>query len=729
MRILSVASKLAAVLTAFVLVSVLSPVPASAATTYSSHLRRYPYLTDVVSSYATVNWGTDRYYSTAAVRWGQVGTESCTAHYAIASRAAIAVNGVGEYQWKATLNVLPDTQYCYRVYLGSSPSTEIDLLGSDSSPKFRTQVPAGSTQSYSFAVFGDWGYTDSTGTNPSQANVISLVAGSGARFAVTTGDNSYMSATQTNFGDLVQTGSNISNVFGPSFWKVAGSFLPLFPASGNHGYTSSANVPLLVNFPQARAVSLSGGKYVKQTYCCLDGTSSGSYPTVYYAFDAGLARIYVLDTAWSDTNVGTATPYQVDHDYKWTTTSAEYQWLKADLASHPSALKFAVFHYPPYTDSGDPTETSDTFLRGSSSLEGLLAQYGVDIVFNGHAHLYERNNASPLGLLTYVTGGGGALLGPLGTCTSIDAYAMSYTSKARACGSAPLPTSAAQVYHFLKVTINGTQVTVTPTNSLGNTFDVQTYNFSGSDTTAPSVPGGLAAVGSGGTQAKVSWSASSDNVAVRGYDVYRNGVLVATTDASTLTYLDTGLAPGTTYNYTVDAFDGAGNHSAQSPSDPAVTSKTASYTFVPVADAYVSSVYPTTNYGTSTVLKAQSGSPTTTSYLRFNVNGIVGSITKATLRLYTSTSSATGYQLRSVSDNTWEENQVTYNNAPGFGSVVSTSGSFASNAWVSVDVTSLITGTGVFNFAVTTASTSNMSFRSRDAASNQPQLIVQTSVP
>ena len=121
-------------------------------------LRRYPYLTDVVGSYATINWGTDRSHSSGAVRYGKVGSESCTAHYMPATKTAISVNGSLQYQWKAQLELLPGTQYCYRVYLGSSPVTEIDLLGSDSSPSFWTQMPMGANQSFSFAVFGDWDY-------------------------------------------------------------------------------------------------------------------------------------------------------------------------------------------------------------------------------------------------------------------------------------------------------------------------------------------------------------------------------------------------------------------------------------------------------------------------------------------------------------------------------------------------------------------------------------------
>ena len=724
-----IATRLTALSAVFVLLLAGWTMPTSAATTYNSHLRRYPYLTDVVNSYATINWATDQYFSTGAVRWGQVGAESCTAHYTPASRIVVNVNGVLEYQWKAVLNLLPNTQYCYRVYLGSSPSTEIDLLGSDAAPAFWTQVPSGSTQSYSFIVFGDWGFVGASGTNTYQASLMSLIAQSGARFAVTAGDNAYPSGNQANMGDLIQTGTGISTIFGPSYWKVPGASLPVFLSSGNHGYTSAVTPALIVNFPQGHTITSSNGVYRKVTYCCLDGTTSANYPTIYYAIDAGLARIYFLDAVWSDTNIGTASsPYQVDYHYKWMPSSPEYQWLQNDLATHPSVLKFAVFHYPMYSDNGK--YPSDPWLQGAGSLEGLLRQYGVDIAFQGHAHIYERNPADSDGLINYVTGGGGAPLGGLGACSTFDAYAIGFGGGGKSCGGAPVPTSPAQVYHFLKVTVNGANVTVTPINSLGNQFDVQSYSFSsGAESTPPTVPGGLAANAVGGRQVSLGWSASTDNTAVRGYDVYRNSQLIATTDASTLSYSDAGLAPGTSYSYTVDAFDGSGNHSSQATAAAVTTPKTATYVFYPVADSFVSSANPTTNYGTSGVMKAQSGSPITSTYLRFNVNGIVGAITNATLKLHTSTSSATGYQVRGVSDNTWEENQVTYNNAPAFGSVAATSGGFSSGTWVSTNATSLITGTGVFNLAITTSSTSNMSFSSRDAASNWPQLVLTTSVP
>ncbi len=450
---------------------------------YSSALRRYPYLTDVVNSadgttgYATVNWATDRSAATGAVVWGEVVNGSCVPGTTVtATKTAFSVNNVGLYQWKAMLTLRPDTAYCYRVKLGS-----VDLLGTDASPVFRTQLPPGSTQPFSFAVLGDWGAVDDTSSNPYQAGVIQQIASSGVRFALTTGDNAYSSGSQDNYGDLVATGPNLSGVFGPSFWAKAGATVPIFPAIGNHGLLrGDANHPHLLNFPQDRAVAESGGRYQRDTYCCLDGTASLNLPSTWYAFTAGQARIYVLQSAWSDTNGGVnGSPYQVDADYQWTPSSPQYQWLQSDLAAHPDQVKLVVFHYPMYSDQKH--ESSDTYLQGPGSLQGLLDTYGVKVAFNGHAHIYQRNRPDAAGLVTYVTGGGGGALQSVGEvqpCLAIDAYARGWSNTrgvGNACGAAMPASSPDQVFHFLKVTVSGRQVTVTPIDSQGRAFDVQTY--------------------------------------------------------------------------------------------------------------------------------------------------------------------------------------------------------------------------------------------------------------
>src|SRR5215211_2717845 len=192
--------KFAILFFSFMALFAISAAPSSTLNSYSPVLRRYPYLTDVVGSYATLNWATDRSETSGLVRFGKVGSEACTAHSVIPTKTPISVNGILQYQWKAQLNLAPGTQYCYRVYLGTSPTNQIDLLGSDPAPSFWTQVPTGTTQSFSFVVIGDWGYVDSSGTNPAQANFRSLSASSGARFAVTTGDNGYPDGNQKNLG-------------------------------------------------------------------------------------------------------------------------------------------------------------------------------------------------------------------------------------------------------------------------------------------------------------------------------------------------------------------------------------------------------------------------------------------------------------------------------------------------------------------------------------------------
>jgi len=448
----------------------------SVASAFAPQLKRYPYLTSVVGSSATVNWATDRSRSSGRVRYGKVGTESCTAHAQTATRTSITVNGVAEYQWRANLTGLaPGATYCYRTEFGTT-SPIVDLLGADASPAFHAQLAAGSSQPFSFAVLGDWGAVGDTqaGAGNRQADVMSRVAASGVRFAVGTGDTAYPSGSQTNYGDLVQTGANISTVFGPAFWKKVGASIPLFNPLGNHGFNST----FLSIWPQASAASSSGGRYATETYCCVNGTSSASYPSAWYAFDAGNARFYVLEAAWSSSNTGTADEYKDDYDTHWTPTSAQYGWLENDLRSHPSQLKFAFFHFPIYSSNSD--EASDGYLQGPASLEGLLARYGVDIGFSGHSHSYTRNTKPGAGsLVTYVTGGGGARLQPANRCGAPVAYAIgwSYSSGGSSCGDAPRPTSTAQVFHFLKVSVDGTRVTVTPIDSQGRSFDVQTYDF------------------------------------------------------------------------------------------------------------------------------------------------------------------------------------------------------------------------------------------------------------
>ena len=82
------------------------------------------------------------------------------------------------------------------------------------------------------------------------------------------------------------------------------------------------------------------------------------------------------------------------------------------------------------------------------------------------------------------------------------------------------------------------------------------------DTEAPSVPSGLSSSVQSSSQIDLSWSPSTDNVAVAGYAIYRDGVLIGSTGATS--YTDTGLSAGTSYSYAVAAYDAASNTSDRS---------------------------------------------------------------------------------------------------------------------------------------------------------------------
>jgi hypothetical protein len=83
------------------------------------------------------------------------------------------------------------------------------------------------------------------------------------------------------------------------------------------------------------------------------------------------------------------------------------------------------------------------------------------------------------------------------------------------------------------------------------------------------VPQNLIATAVSSSQIDLTWDASTDNVAVTGYQIHRDNALIAT--SPTNSFSDTGLAPGTLYQYEVTAFDAASNVSARSAPASATT--------------------------------------------------------------------------------------------------------------------------------------------------------------
>ena len=104
----------------------------------------------------------------------------------------------------------------------------------------------------------------------------------------------------------------------------------------------------------------------------------------YYRFKKGNVSFYALNSNYMDKK-------QVD-------------WLQGKLATDTSTWKIAYFHHPPYSSGGK--HGSDTKLR--QIVEPLFMRYGVNVVFAGHEHFYERIKPQK-GIYYFISGAGGKL--------------------------------------------------------------------------------------------------------------------------------------------------------------------------------------------------------------------------------------------------------------------------------------------------------------------------------
>jgi chitodextrinase len=175
-------------------------------------------------------------------------------------------------------------------------------------------------------------------------------------------------------------------------------------------------------------------------------------------------------------------------------------------------------------------------------------------------------------------------------------------------------------------------------------FDVSNTNFTISagaapDTVAPTAPT-LSAAGTTTTSTNLSWSGATDNVAVTGYDVFRNGSLIGSTTTAT-TFAVTGLTATTTYTFTVRAKDAAGNTSV----DSNVVSVT---TLTPVPDTTAPNAPTLSASGTTQTTTNLSWSGATdnvavTGYDVLRNGALIGSTTTATTFAVTGLTASTAY--------------------------------------------------------------------------------------
>ena len=131
-------------------------------------------------------------------------------------------------------------------------------------------------------------------------------------------------------------------------------------------------------------------------------------------------------------------------------------------------------------------------------------------------------------------------------------------------GTTPLATTSATSYTLTGLSCGTSYaVAVDAFDAAGNRSAKATLTAPTSpcppDTAPPTAPTNLKVSNPTSTSLPLSWTASTDNIAVAGYDVYLNGTKLTTT--TTTTYTFTNLACGTSYTLALDAYDTAGNTS------------------------------------------------------------------------------------------------------------------------------------------------------------------------
>ena len=195
-----------------------------------------------------------------------------------------------------------------------------------------------------------------------------------------------------------------------------------------------------------------------------------------------------------------------------------------------------------------------------------------------------------------------------------------------------------------------------------------------SDTLAPSEPSNVQASVAGST-VSVSWSASTDNVGVTGYDVHRSATSGFAPSPGTLvgsvtgTSFDNNSVPEGTWYYRVIAKDAAGNASSAALEVAASIAATPSVvTITPIADSFGNAGAPIGTNGTSSSL-ASRGNVGATSYMRFVIPTAPAgkTLSSAVLKIRTNTTASAGSlepHTVQIAANGWDESTLAWNNRP-----------------------------------------------------------------
>jgi hypothetical protein len=225
-------------------------------------------------------------------------------------------------------------------------------------------------------------------------------------------------------------------------------------------------------------------------------------------------------------------------------SSAQYQWLQADLSANTAGCTLAFFHHP--VRSVGPQGDATTM----NAIWSLLAAHGVDVVLTGHDHSYQRwvplngsGQPSPTGITQFVVGTGGH---------AIQSFVRTDTRLAAGFDAPP------DAYGAFRMSLNPGGASYRFENASNVILDSGSIACgSEPDTQPPTAPSALQATAVSHDRVDLTWTGATDNVAVDGYQIIRNGVVIDTVGVQTV-YTDSTVSPSTPYTYTVRALDAAG---------------------------------------------------------------------------------------------------------------------------------------------------------------------------
>jgi chitodextrinase len=351
-----------------------------------------------------------------------------------------------------------------------------------------------------------------------------ILVGRGLTAVLPIGDEQYACGSPSEF----------AGAFNPTWGRVKTS---IYPVPGNHEYQTTGASDCSAS-PDAAG------------YFAYFGAAAGDPSKGYYSYDIGGWHLIALNSNSACAAISCAAG------------SAQEQWLRADLAAHPAACTLAYWHHP-FFSSTVVSPSVGAFWQD-------LYAAGADIVLNAHIHNYERfalqdpsGNADPAkGIREFIVGTGGKSQESFG--------AVAPNSEVRNSGT----------FGVLQLTLHTGSYDWTFVSEAGKTFTdagSTTCHRAAPDTQPPSVPSGLVASGGVGS-VSLSWGASTDNVGVVRYDVYRSSTSGFVPSVGNrvgqpvgTSFVDSGLAAGT-YYYVVQAEDAAGNLSGPSNQASAVVS-------------------------------------------------------------------------------------------------------------------------------------------------------------